>query len=188
MTIREARPTDKERAAILIYDAIHDIAEALTGETEREKVLAQLAWFVGEKGNRLSYDNMLVKVTENDEAIGLVITYPGDQASELDGRILTYLSENKPSVHLHIDEEADHGDFYIDTVSINPDFRGKGYGTELLQAAIGKAMEQGYTTVSLNVEEYNDNARRLYERLGFIQKKNRVINGHMYAYMIKSVK
>lgn len=187
MTIRTADKKDSKQAARLIYDAIHDIAEALTGEQETDRILQGLEAYFKEEGNRLSYENTLVKSTKEHAVAGLVIVYSGSDAKKLDEPILAHLQQRKPQSPATIDEEADEEDFYIDTISVSPPFRGKGIGTELLQAAIAFAAEKGFKMVSLNVEENNNKAKQLYERFGFIFKKYRIINGHTYLYMVKEL-
>lgn len=184
--IRNATQNDREQAAILIYDAIHDIAHALTGEDEQQKVLQQLEVFYCQESNRLSYRNCLIK-SADDQAVGIVIAYHGKEAKQLDEPILAHLQTKNPESNPVIDKEADETDFYIDTVSVNPQFSGRGFGTELLHAAIDLARRLGYSTVSLNVEENNHKARRLYERLGFMYEKEIMINNHVYAYLVKQI-
>lgn len=184
--IRNATKNDCEQAAVLIYDAIHDIAHALTGELDKQNVLKQLEVFYCQEMNRLSYRNCLIKSVD-DQVVGIVIVYHGKDAQQLDEPILAHLQAKNPKNNLVIDKEADETDFYIDTVSVNPQFSGRGFGTELLNAAIEKARQLGYSTVSLNVEENNQKARRLYERLGFMYKKEIMINNHVYAYLVKQI-
>ncbi|MBD3109583.1 GNAT family N-acetyltransferase [Bacillus sp. AGMB 02131] len=184
--IRKATRDDRAQAAVLIYDAIHDIANALTGETEDPKVLQQLEAFYCQEMNRLSYHNCLVKSVDN-QAVGIVIAYHGKDAQQLDEPIVEHLKGKNSGCEPVIDQEADEDDFYIDTVSVNPQFSGRGFGTELLNAAVDWACQLGYSTVSLNVEENNFNARRLYERLGFEYEKEIMINNHVYAYLVKRI-
>lgn len=183
MMIRKAEKQDSKRAAVLIYNAIHDIAHALTGEDDKEKVLGQLERYFSQELNRLSYHNCLVKIVDNN-LIGIIVAYHGKDAKDLDEPIRAHVKEitgKEPA----LDSEADITDFYIDTVSVNPKFGAQGFGTELLQSAIDYAISQGYPTVSLNVEETNIKARKLYERLGFSYKKTITINEHEYHYLVK---
>ncbi len=186
MTIRQAKKQDSKQAAVLIYDAIHDIAHALTGETEREKVYEQLEKYFCQEHNRISYRNCFVKTIE-DEVVGLVLAYHGEDALALDEPIVRHLKENHADQEIRIDPETDKEDYYIDTVSVNAAFCGRGFGTELLQTIMQHAKGQGYPSVSLNVEENNANARRLYERLGFEKKKDILINGHVFSYLVKKL-
>lgn len=183
--IRPAKKEDRSKAAVLMVDAIHDIAEALTGESDERKILKQIEGFFCEEMNRLSYRNCLIKTAEG-QPVGIVVAYHGKDAAALDAPILRHLLQIQGK-DASLEAEADPADYYIDTVSVSPEFVGRGYGTELLQAAIQQARDQGFHTVSLNVEKSNVKARKLYERLGFEWRKNIVIHHHDYAYMVKSL-
>ena len=50
-----------------------------------------------------------------------------------------------------------------------PDYMGRGYGRLLLQAVVDELMKMGFDKVFLWVLEENANARRFYERFGFVQ-------------------
>lgn len=52
------------------------------------------------------------------------------------------------------------------SVGVEPDWRGRGVGTRLIEALLHAAGAAGVTAVSLSVEPQNP-ALRLYERLGF---------------------
>jgi len=49
----------------------------------------------------------------------------------------------------------------------NPDFRGRGIATSLLDAALAHAAKNGVDTVRLSVWRWRTGAIALYERLGF---------------------
>jgi GNAT superfamily N-acetyltransferase len=65
-----------------------------------------------------------------------------------------------------------HGYGFVDErtpevgIGIEPEWRGRGVGTALLEALIALAAEHGFTRLSLSVEPANP-ALRLYERLGW---------------------
>jgi len=56
---------------------------------------------------------------------------------------------------------------YIRFVSVDPDFRGKGIGKKLTNLCIEKAKENGEQTIALHTSELMDDARHIYESLGF---------------------
>ncbi len=62
-------------------------------------------------------------------------------------------------------------DMYIDILAVAPAMRGKGVGTLLLDAVFQTAREKGFKSVSLEVVDTNPDARRLYERLGFVARR-----------------
>ena len=56
---------------------------------------------------------------------------------------------------------------YIYDFIVEPEWRGKGYGTETLRQVEGLLAAQGVTRVSLNVMGWNHQAQALYARTGF---------------------
>jgi ribosomal protein S18 acetylase RimI-like enzyme len=55
----------------------------------------------------------------------------------------------------------------IISLYILPEYCGKGYGKQLLQAAVNGLMQMGYKDMFLWVLEKNTYARRFYEKFGF---------------------
>jgi len=62
---------------------------------------------------------------------------------------------------------ASPGGWMIGNVAVHPDWRGRGIGRALVEAAVRQASEQGGIWVGLEVREDNSVARRLYDRMGF---------------------
>lgn len=57
-----------------------------------------------------------------------------------------------------------------------PEYMGKGYGRLLLRAVVGELKKMGFDKVFLWVLEENRNARRFYEKCGFVQTERRLTN------------
>lgn len=55
----------------------------------------------------------------------------------------------------------------ITNVAVDPAFRGKGYGYQMLQSQMEMATEKGATSFTLEVRVSNAKAIALYEKLGF---------------------
>jgi ribosomal protein S18 acetylase RimI-like enzyme len=51
-----------------------------------------------------------------------------------------------------------------------PDYRGQGLGTQLIYGLMQLGRNDGATISHLSVNEDNEGARRLYERLGFVNR------------------
>ena len=86
-----------------------------------------------------------VSVTENDQIIGMAFIVPNGNATDI------YLKEWS----------------YIRFVSVDPEFGGQGIGRKLTIMCIDKAKESGEQTIALHTSEIMNNARHIYERLGF---------------------
>lgn len=184
LQFRRALKRDAEEVVKLIHLAIGDIADQLTGETKKENIEKTLTEFFKQQNNRLSYENIVVADIYGN-AIGILLAYPGEKGTELDRPILEKLRKKNKNAEITLDKEADAGDFYIDTLAVDPEFQGYGIGSSLLKHAEELAKDQGYSRISLNVDKDNPSAKRLYERLGYKEKKIVIINKQPYDYMVK---
>ena len=180
--IKQATRTNP-KISILILNAIHNLANMLTGEEEKEKILKTLDSFVFMDVNRLSYKNTYTYDIE-DELAGLIIAYDSNKVSQLDSPILKHL-ESKNIFLDSFDKECFEDEFYIDTLSVFEKFQGRGIAKELLAFIYDKAKELGFKKVSLIVDVDNLKALNLYEKMGF--KKNTIleVSKHNYHHMIK---
>ncbi|WP_134685787.1 GNAT family N-acetyltransferase [Brevibacillus migulae] len=187
--IRKAKKEDKEAAAQLLYDALHDIGYQLTGAATKAQALAGLAEWFGKPGNRISYENTLVKEIDG-QAVGLVIYYHGSRAEELDRPIVEHLRRLHEDQQFTLDKETDSDEWYIDTLSVTPAYQRLGYATELIKAVEEIASQKALTSpvkVALNVEPGNLNAYHLYQRRGYAVDKEITINKNTYLHMSKCI-
>lgn len=182
ISIRQATPQDAKMVAPLIYDAIGDIANNLTGEQELPKVLSSLEKFVTETSNRHSYLNTFVAV-QAEEILGIVVLYDGKQGDVLDRQLEKQLATK--GINVTLDVEAHQDEYYIDTICVAKNARGLGIGTKLLQFAEHYGRELGYNKISLNVELEKLDARRLYERMGYVVTEGWTIINEPFHHMVK---
>ena len=66
----------------------------------------------------------------------------------------------------------------VAALAVHSSMRGKGIGTRLLCAVFDYARANGYSKVALEVVDTNPDARRLYERMGFVATET-----HHYPYL-----
>lgn len=57
---------------------------------------------------------------------------------------------------------------HITNIAVHPDFRGLGYGRELISAMMQKAKEMDLKAITLEVRISNESAISLYESFGFV--------------------
>ena len=64
---------------------------------------------------------------------------------------------------------------YLEAFRVLDICRGKGYGQYLLNEVINKVREQGYSEITIGVEDDNENAKHIYSKYGFTEliKKER---------------
>lgn len=183
--IKQASKTNTSKLSILILDAIHNIANTLTGEDKKSKILETLDKYIAMEINRLSYKNIWIYEKENEIA-GLIIAYNSNDIKILDTPIINHLATKNIKIE-SFDKECFENEFYIDTVSVFKEFQGQGIAKELFCFIEGKAKELEFEKISLLVDFDNLKAFALYEKLGF--KKNSVLNvsNHNYHHMIKMI-
>ncbi len=123
---------------------------------------------------------------KDNQIVGLILAYNSNDVKKLDAPILEHLKSK--NIYLNsFDKECFENEFYIDTVSVNENFQGKGIAKELFSFIEKKAKELGFKKVSLLVDFENPKALALYEKIGF--KKNTIleVSNHSYHHMIKMV-
>jgi ribosomal protein S18 acetylase RimI-like enzyme len=181
--IRKARPADASVAVPLIIDAIGNIAEQMTGETDVTAVEDELIQLFKREDNRHSYLSTCIAEKDN-EIMGVMVLYSGLDAIQLDASLVTWL-RNKTGDNIVIPPEARIDEYYIDTVCVNPAFRGQGIGSLLLAQAEEVARDAGFSKVALNVELEKEAAIRLYERVGYHVAEPWEIYGGVFHHMVK---
>lgn len=77
---------------------------------------------------------------------------------------------------------------YLHALSVDPGAQGQGIGTRLLRHAEHVAHAEGFTRLALGVEDANERARALYERLGYTASGDVLHdNGRTCGVLVKEV-
>lgn len=183
--IRKAKKTDAKLVAPLLYNALHEIAEKITGSTVETEVLLGLeTWFSKEK-NRLSYENCFVYEQDGGGAVGVIVAYHGSEATMLDAPIVHHLRELHKDESITLEKEAELDEYYIDTLSVSSVYGGKGIGSKLIEAAEIYATEKEHEKIALLVNLENKRAYSLYEKLGYKKDQIVMLVGEPYAHLVK---
>lgn len=183
--IKQADKNSIENISTLIYSAILDIANTLTGEDEKEKILETLDYYIKMDVCRLSYNNIFTYNIEN-KIVGILLAYNSNDVEKLDRPMLTHLNKKGLTIN-SFEKECFKDEFYIDTVSVNIDFQGRGVAKELFSFATKKAKELGFKKLSLLVDFENPKAKALYEKLGFKDNEILKVSGSNFYHMIKKL-
>ncbi len=103
----------------------------------------------------------------NQEVVGMALSYP----SHFHG-ITEEMRDFFPAERLehfkHFFSARVENSLFLDALGILAEFRGKGIGSALISLTKKKAVKAGYDFLSLMVFADNWDARRLYERCGFV--------------------
>lgn len=130
-------------------------------------------WEIGRERARresggFSYRNAVVRV-EDSRAVACLVGYPLDDAPAP----VDYSGLPPMFVPLQQLEDMAPGTWYVNVLATYPEYRGRGYGSELLAVAEAMAQDLGKRGLSIIVADSNSGARRLYERQGYVEQARR---------------
>lgn len=166
--------------------------ETLFGDQTRG-VLAELYL---EKENLLSHECcMFAKI--NDCVAGMVLAYPSTYAARFRLRTGALLIKRVGILGilqlLKVNEvigKHERGEFYISNLAVYHDFQRRGLAQELLQHCFESAKRALCVKVTLDVEEENEAAIKLYTKVGFqVERKSMLrLGGNVFRFMRMSKK
>ncbi|WP_276804795.1 GNAT family N-acetyltransferase [Lactobacillus hominis] len=138
---------------------------------------------------RYSLNRIWVATDEDDRSTGLIDMYGYEDQSIIDMSLRPSLAKTLLPLETKIftDKEALPGEWYIDALAVNPNHWGEGIASSLLAVAPKVAKKKNYKVVSLNVDQDNPRAQRLYEYKGFETVSTMKIGDRKYDHMIKRV-
>lgn len=189
-TIRPAQKSDAPCIAEGIMIALGDdmVDELANGHGLRavHEIFTRLA---ETEDSQYSYRNSFIAVTSDGNTAGMVVAYDG--AILLEARRLFFaltpqylgwdirdiVPDGEP------DPETDPSEYYLDSLAVWPQYRGKGVATALINK-VKKEAERVGKPVGLLCAIHNDKARRLYERLGFKAIGQRPFAGEQMTHML----
>lgn len=173
MVIRKAFVTDSENIASCLLLAMEEIVFRLMGEEDSEKALAFMCYFAERENNQYSWQNCWV-VEEGGSVVAAVNVYNGAQLHALRQPVIDYI-KNRFNRSVTPEDETQAGEYYIDSLGVHPEHRGKGIGTGLLQFLIDEYVIKRNLPLGLLVEEGNLAAKRLYRKLAFKSSGRKVL-------------
>ena len=116
--------------------------------------------------------------------VGAVVGYDGARLHELREPIYELLQRHLGKT-IEIEEETSAGEFYVDSLAVEPAFQRRGIGRKLLSAMIEKAFDEGHERVGLLVDKENPDAEKLYHSLGFERVNPTIFLGHEMWHLQK---
>ena len=181
-TIRPAKISDAKEIALLLVQAMKDLAlKYLNGETI-DKAYPMFEHFIRQKNNLYSYENTFV-FEDDDRIAGSITAYDGAKFVKLRQPVLDYL-KNEFLFDSTPEEETTAGEFYLDTVSVFPYKQRKGVGSLLIRELIRYAADNRHKKVSLLVDKNNPRAKSLYEKIGFRTAETVSLLGGAYERLV----
>lgn len=185
--IRKAKIEDAAIISELMLFAMRDIAFEFIGEKNEDKAKYFLRTLIEKEANQYSYQNCSVLLYDNEIA-GSFTIYDGAKLDELRKPVLEVLS-TVYNQDIQPESETEEGEIYIDTISIFPEFRGKGFGNYILDYLIEEVANKQDKVLGLLVDFTNPKAKKLYESKGFkvVGEKRLMSENHEHMQYKKGV-
>ena len=180
ISIRKAQKEDASQIAELFMLAwpVEDILEA-NGITYQQlhEAMTEIA---RSEQTTYSYENTYIAETDG-KIVGAMCAYDGADYQRLKQPIVDLLGKDSMFAHL---KETKAGEFYLDSVGVHEEYRGRGIASRLFAAQIERARTLGHKVAGLIVDEDKPQAEALYARLGFIHLDKKDFFGHQMKHMV----
>ena len=185
--IRFATIDDCEALVPLVLVILKDMELPFLQEVGEEKLTQLLTQASKNPDYRYGYQRALVKEIEGEVA-GVAFGFPSEAEKDVDAPFAEVLEQfDLPVKKIFTDLETFPDEWYLDTLSVAKAHRGKGIGSELLDAVPLIAARDGKQRIGLCCDFENPHAQRLYERKGFKIVGEQMIGRHHYHHMQKEM-
>lgn len=178
ISIRKATPADAEIISKAVAGALGDESSAYYCGNDFLGVFRQAARM---PHTQYSYANALIAEIDS-VPVGVAVSYDGEKLKELKPPTLSLISEMTGKMH-EIPDETEAGEWYLDSLYVLPEHRGKGIGKKLLEAVAEKAWVMGLSAVGLLVDFDNPKAEKLYLSQGFSCQGEKDFLGHTMHHL-----
>lgn len=196
MTIIPATPAHAADIAQLIMMAMSDdCCQTLAGSNNTlDDFYQMMVNLVLMDDSQYSWRNTLVAV--DDEATngdveyapiaGVIVGYDGGDLHRLRRRFLDAAQQFLKMDHSQMDDETEPGEFYVDSLAVYPEYRGRGIASALLLKMAHRAAADGLP-LALLVDKGNPSAERLYTSLGFVYANDAMWGGHEMKHLVRLI-
>ena len=191
LELRVGIPSDAGFIATTVMAAMgnepgQDFQTAFSASHGYDEIHSALTRIAAMEDTLYSYRNTHVAVC-GDEIAGAIVGYDGARYAELADRTFSLLAERLGTEKLSPGTETGPGEYYLDSLYVNPLFRGRSVGSLLMRDELEVAEGLGFTTVSLLVDREKPWLHKLYSRLGFRMDGEVLFFGELFLRMVQDI-
>ena len=181
--IRKAKKEEASQIAELFMMAwpIDEILES--NGISYDRLHESITCIAAGKDTIYSYENTIVAEVDG-KVVGAMCAYDGADYQRLKQPIVDALGKDSGFADL---KETEAGEFYLASVGVLPEYRGRGIASLLFEAQCQRAASSGHKVAGLIVDEDKPKAEALYKRLGFRHVGNRDFFGHTMKHMVRQL-
>ena len=184
MKIIEADKKDASALAQTIMDAVGmELSESFAGEHHLDDVKRLFTSLAEMEDSQYSYRNALKAVDDDGNVMGYIIGYDGAELYSRRERFIQ-LAHDMLGYEFPggLKDETGPEEFYLDSLAVYPQYRGRGVGKALILAMAQRAKSL-CKPAGLLCDKTNHNARRLYDHIGFRQVGERFFAGELMDHL-----
>lgn len=134
-----------------------------------------------------SYRNSLIAKVEGKNA-GCLVAYPGDIYEESRKKTFALIGKIRgKELEAGTEMETFPGEYYLDSVAVEPEFRGYRLAERLMEEGFARAKESGSGRIGLIADNHRDWLRRYYEGMGFRESEHMLFFGEEYVRMYREL-
>ena len=130
-----------------------------------------------------SYENTIVAEVDG-QVVGAMCAYDGADYQRLKQPIVDVLGADSGFAQL---KETEAGEFYLDSVGVLPEYRGRGFASRIIESQCERAALLGHKVAGLIVDIDKLQVEALYSRLGFTYLDDKDFFGHTMKHMVRQL-
>ncbi|WP_318766859.1 GNAT family N-acetyltransferase [Lactiplantibacillus carotarum] len=185
MHIRKATPQDSAQIAPLIAMIYRDMEMPVLKNVSEDDLQAMLTALYALPANLDGIAQTFV-ATLQDKVVGVAFGHSAQNEVAVND-LLKQVSGDHAGFEapLELGGETRPGEWYLSMLAVDPATQGHGIGSQLLTALPALVKDLGASKLSLNVDDGNPRAAKLYHRQGFTVDGQLMIGVHPYEHMVK---
>lgn len=183
--IISANTSHAKDSAQLLLAAMEDLIYFYIGVNDKQKAINFLEEQFKSETSLYSYKNSFVAIID-EKVVGVLVGYDGGVHQKLQQNLIESLRKDY-NFNDTLNPESEEGEFYIDAISVNPQYRGQKIGSQLISFAENDALKNQFKKIGLLVDEENPAAKRLYSRLGYNFTHTVNLDTHAYEHLQKNL-
>ncbi len=180
ITLRKAVISDAHFIASTIISAMG------LQESDNPSLIEALSAACTSEETIYSYRNTTMALYGSERA-GALISYDGALYDRESANTFTLVSSYLGTRSFSPGKETGSGEYYLDSMSVLPQFRGHSIGSILISNALEEADALGFDRVALIADVKKPWLKSLYSRLGFKVESETVFMGEPYYRMVQYI-
>ena len=181
--LRDASMDDAPFIARIVLAGIDMLDIEAELPEEQQPIFNQLVDICRMDDTLYSFRN--TRIAEVDgQSVGALIGYDGGRYATMREKTFGIVAKQSGMNLNQNAMETGEGEFYLDSMAILPEFRGREIGKKLMRDRMEWARNNGFTAVTLLVDQDKPRLRKYYESLGFVFKETMFVFGSWYDKLV----